>query len=126
MPPNIESLKTSRTHQLLIYKIQDEDLEETGYSDLENIDDYWELCPPDPSPWISAPEFNEFWSERCTTVTYTGEYVANHISEIRALGYQIGDVVQMLKVKKTFYCKMFREMPNTLGLSPTNIQMKMV
>ncbi len=55
----------------------------------------WELSSP--SPWISAREFNNFWSARCTTDTFTGAYVASNTAEIRALGYDIGDVVQKLE-----------------------------
>jgi len=56
----------------------------------------WMLA--DPSPWISAKEFNNYWSNRRYGYTYaaTGAYVYSHQSEVFGLPYYTGDVVQIL------------------------------
>jgi hypothetical protein len=56
----------------------------------------WMLA--DPSPWISAREFNNYWSNRRYGYTYTatGAHVYSHQSEVFGLPYYTGDVVQIL------------------------------
>lgn len=39
------------------------------------LDDSWSLA--NPSPWISAVEFNEFWSSRVVTTDYLGSYITS-------------------------------------------------
>ena len=82
----------------MIHKINNNNMYPTNPNEL---DASWQLS--DPSPWISAIEFNEFWSERCTYSTFTGDYVASHTAWIRAEGYDIGDVVQKLEVKTNIW-----------------------
>ena len=55
----------------------------------------WTLA--DPSPWISAKEFNNYWTNRSAyTYTRTGAYVYSHQSEVFGQPYYTGDVVQIL------------------------------
>lgn len=70
----------------------------SNYPAPENVtqlDNSWKLA--DPSPWISAKEFNNFWSDYATTFEYkVTEYETDHrtIYSNSILG---GDVVQLLK-----------------------------
>lgn len=62
---------------------------------VDELDYSWRLA--DPSPWISAKEFNNFWSDYATTYTYdVKEYEKNHTS-IYSIDIYIGDVVQLLR-----------------------------
>ena len=47
-------------------------------------------------PWISAKQFNNFWSSRVTVETYTGSYILSHKSEIYYRPFYKGDVIQIL------------------------------
>lgn len=59
----------------------------------------------DPSPWISAKEFNNYCSNRRFGYTYaaTGAYVYSHQSEVFGLPYYTGDVVQILAKVSWWY-----------------------
>lgn len=59
------------------------------------LDYSWRLA--DPSPWISAKEFNNFWSDYSTTYTFdVTEYENDHII-IYSDPIYVGDVVQLLR-----------------------------
>lgn len=66
----------------------------SGVDSANDINKYWEV--PDPSPWISAPEFNKYWSSRASyTSQSTIEYELAFPEEaFRDSHYNIGDVVQ--------------------------------
>ncbi|MDR2526179.1 MAG: amidase domain-containing protein [Oscillospiraceae bacterium] len=55
----------------------------------------WALS--DPSPWISAKEFNLYWKDIVYDVTYKGQDILNNPSIVYNLSFYTGDVVQMLK-----------------------------
>ncbi|MDR3312971.1 MAG: RICIN domain-containing protein [Oscillospiraceae bacterium] len=63
-------------------------------SNTTQLDNSWSLS--DPSPWISAKEFNKFWSKRVTVETYKGSYILAHKSEIFGRPFYSGDVIQIL------------------------------
>lgn len=71
----------------------------------QNINDLnasWDLA--DPSPWISASEFNTYWDNRSDSVDeFTGDYVYNNASSVYAKPYYKGDAVQILKKKFWWY-----------------------
>lgn len=59
----------------------------------------WELT--DPSPWVSASEFNNYWSKKVNTYTYTGSELTNNKtvnSNIRT-----GDAVQYGIITKVWH-----------------------
>lgn len=61
---------------------------------VDQLDYSWRLA--DPSPWISAKEFNNFWSDYATTYTYdVTEYETDHAT-IYSKSIYTGDVVQLL------------------------------
>ena len=56
----------------------------------------WDLA--DPSPWISAKEFNNYWSDYCTTYEYTlSNYESNHSSIYNSGNVKSGDVLLLLE-----------------------------
>lgn len=56
----------------------------------------WSLA--DPSPWISAKEFNNYWSSKATsTYEQTGSYIYQNQSTVFSQPYKRGDAVQILK-----------------------------
>lgn len=62
---------------------------------VEELDYSWRLA--DPSPWISAKEFNNFWSDYATTYEYSvTDYETNHAT-VYSKSIYAGDVVQLLK-----------------------------
>ncbi len=64
-------------------------------SNSTQLDYSWTLA--NPSPWISANEFNNYWSNNATTYTYSvTDYAANHAT-IYYNSIIYGDVVQLLK-----------------------------
>ncbi|MGN0550604.1 MAG: amidase domain-containing protein [Acutalibacteraceae bacterium] len=76
----------------------------------EQIDYSWELQTVGgflgvgaSSPWISAPRFMDFWSDRRGYNDYTGQYILDHYSDIMATEYTKGDVVQILNNDKAFH-----------------------
>jgi hypothetical protein len=61
---------------------------------VDELDYSWRLA--DPSPWISAKEFNNFWSDYATTYTYdVTEYETDHTT-IYSKSIYTGDAVQLL------------------------------
>lgn len=61
----------------------------------EQLDASWRLA--DPSPWISAKQFNNYWSKKCTTYEYsTSDYVKDHSTIFNKAIYK-GDAIQLLK-----------------------------
>jgi hypothetical protein len=61
----------------------------------------WALA--DPSPWISAKEFEIFWGRRLDNETFSASYVANNQSIIFWKPYYRGDVIQILKKRYWWY-----------------------
>lgn len=62
---------------------------------VDQLNYSWRLA--DPSPWISAKEFNNFWSDHATTYTYdVTEYETDHRT-IYSESIYTGDAVQILK-----------------------------
>lgn len=56
----------------------------------------WDLA--DPSPWISAEEFNNYWSDLCTTYEYTlSNYESNHTSVYNSGNVKSGDALLLLE-----------------------------
>lgn len=56
----------------------------------------WDLA--DPSPWISAEEFNNYWSDYCSTYEYTlSNYQSNHTSVYNSGNVKAGDVLLLLE-----------------------------
>lgn len=69
---------------------------------VSQLDHSWKLS--DPSPWISAKEFEKYWSNKASsTDVYAGEYVYSNKSKIFKRQYKKGDVVQILKLKAWWY-----------------------
>ena len=48
------------------------------------------------SPWISAKQFNNFWSSRVTTETYSGQYILQNPQTIFSRPFYKGDIIQAL------------------------------
>lgn len=60
------------------------------------LNESWDLA--DPSPWISAEEFNNYWSDYCTTYEYTlSDYESNHSSIYNSGNVKSGDVLLLLE-----------------------------
>ena len=69
---------------------------------VADLDASWELA--DPSPWISAAEFNTYWSNRADlTDEFSGQYVYDNASTVYSKPYHKGDAVQILKKKYWWY-----------------------
>lgn len=60
---------------------------------IAQLDNTWELA--DPSPWISAKQFRNYWKERVTTHAYKGSEITANPSLILNIGITVGDVVQI-------------------------------
>lgn len=75
-----------------ITKLNDNNPEPTTISELNAS---WDLA--DPSPWVSAKEFGNYWSGKAvSTATYSvSDYLA--LSDRSITVYATGDVVQVLK-----------------------------
>lgn len=59
------------------------------------LDNSWQLA--DPSPWISAKEFNDYWGSRANhTIVHASDYVYNYPTQVYLMDYYKGDVVQIL------------------------------
>lgn len=63
-------------------------------SDTTQLDNSWELCAPNTSPWISASEFGNFWKENAGYYAAKGSYIIEHPDEIWNLNIGTGDVIQ--------------------------------
>lgn len=75
-----------------IKKLNDDNPEPTSNDELNES---WDLA--DPSPWISAKEFGNYWSDKALkTKTYkVSDYL--NLSDKSISGYATGDVVQITK-----------------------------
>lgn len=58
------------------------------------LDYSWSLA--DPSPWISAKEFNNFWSNRVSSEIMKGSDILKNKKNILNKPFYVGDVVQIL------------------------------
>lgn len=63
------------------------------------LDASWSLA--DPSPWISAKQFNRFWAGKLKTITVKGSDIVDNPKKIFNKSYYKGDVVQILN--NTFF-----------------------
>lgn len=61
---------------------------------VNELNNTWSLA--DPSPWISAIQFQNFWSSKAHYETYKTEYVLENPDEIYHRSFWSGDVVQLL------------------------------
>ncbi len=61
---------------------------------VTRLNDSWELS--DPSPWISAKYFGQYWSSKVQNDTFTPQQIIDNNSATTAV-YGKGDVVQILK-----------------------------
>lgn len=61
---------------------------------VSQLDVSWSLA--DPSPWISAKQFNWFWTERLQTTVYKGSSIVQDPTKIYNQKIFRGDVVQIL------------------------------
>ena len=59
---------------------------------IPQLNDTWELA--DPSPWISAVSFAEYWKEQRTIYYCKGSYITENPDEIANLDITEGDVIQ--------------------------------
>ena len=62
---------------------------------VSQLNNSWTLA--DPSPWISAKQFNNYWGSKVGNETFEASYVYNNKSTIYNKDYYKGDVVQILK-----------------------------
>jgi hypothetical protein len=65
------------------------------------LDYSWTLA--DPSPWISAKQFELKWYPIFSNSNYSGEYVYDNQSTIYGLNYTTGDIVQILEKNFWWY-----------------------
>lgn len=74
--------------------IQKDNNKNSSPLNVNQLDASWRLA--DPSPWISAKQFNLFWSQRCTNAVVTGKYITEN-SGLFAHRLRIykGDVIQI-------------------------------
>lgn len=63
-------------------------------NNISQLNESWSLASP--SPWISAPQFNTFWSGKVRTETYLGSYITQNPTRIYNLNFYRGDAVQLL------------------------------
>lgn len=61
----------------------------------------WTLASP--SSWISAKEFENYWTSRLSNETFTSSYVTNNQSAIFNKPYYRGDVIQILVSRYWWY-----------------------
>lgn len=61
----------------------------------------WTLASP--SPWISAKEFENYWTSRLANETFTSSYVVSNQSAIFNKPYYRGDVIQILVSRYWWY-----------------------
>lgn len=64
-------------------------------SNVNELNDTWELCQPKTSPWISAKKFGEYWIKKVNIKKFDVNYILNHPTEIYAQNFYKGDVVQI-------------------------------
>ncbi|MCR4932939.1 MAG: amidase domain-containing protein [Lachnospiraceae bacterium] len=62
---------------------------------VKELNSSWTVA--DPSAWISAKEFNNYWSSNSTTYTYSVQDYKEKHKDIYKENIGIGDVVQLLK-----------------------------
>lgn len=60
---------------------------------VNQLDASWRLA--DPSPWISAKQFNLFWSKKYQTETVTGKFITEHPDIIFNAPAYKGDIIQI-------------------------------
>lgn len=75
-----------------VYKLNNDYLEPGTVNELDHS---WDLS--DPSPWISAKQFNDFWAERVEVETYKGIDIINNPSLVYSRPFFKGDVIQILE-----------------------------
>lgn len=63
-------------------------------NNTNELDLSWKLS--DPSPWISAYEFNKFWSSRVKTEIVSAQDILNNPESIFAKPFYRGDVIQIV------------------------------
>lgn len=60
------------------------------------LNESWDLA--NPSPWISAEEFGNYWSSQCTTYEYTlSNYESNHTTIYNSGNIKAGDALLLLE-----------------------------
>lgn len=65
-------------------------------ANITQLNESWDLA--DPSPWISAEEFNNYWSDYSTTYEYTlSNYESSHTSIYNSGNIKAGDVLLLLE-----------------------------
>lgn len=64
---------------------------------IEELNDTWELCQPNASPWVSAKEFGDYWRKKVKTEYYTVNYILNNPETIMNKAFFEGDIIQVAK-----------------------------
>lgn len=64
-------------------------------TDRSQLDNTWELCQPNASPWVSAAEFGNYWKNKIGYEKYTVNYILEHSNETLSYQYLPGDVIQV-------------------------------
>lgn len=59
------------------------------------------------SPWISAPKFHVFWSNRVSYEDYTGAYICANPQHIYSRPFYKGDVISITNSSKDTYHLMY-------------------
>lgn len=73
--------------------IQKDDNKNPSPLNVNQLDASWRLA--DPSPWISAKQFNLFWSKKYQTETVTGKFITEHPDIIFNAPTYKGDIIQI-------------------------------
>lgn len=63
-------------------------------SSNSELDASWELA--DPSAWVSAPQFQKYWSKQVYYKAYTGQQILNNPSLVYDERFYVGDAVQIV------------------------------
>lgn len=64
-------------------------------ANVTQLDNTWELCQPNTSPWTSAKEFGSYWKNKVNIHYMKGSYILSHPQEVMDLNITKGDVIQI-------------------------------
>ena len=77
------------------WKIYRKNFDTNQPTNVTELDNTWEMCQPNTSPWVNAKEFGDYWRTKTKPEAYTVNYILEHPDEIFNKNYYKGDVIQI-------------------------------
>ena len=59
------------------------------------MDNSWELCQPNTSPWTSAKQFKKYWANKGEIEAFTVDYILDNPDEVFSKHYYLGQPAQL-------------------------------